>query len=265
MAAAPIEVGDISSGELTKVGGTDIHLPATRGGQDEIFKSLFGPLANEIGRGLAADYRRSQQEELSLSETENLRQHADAVRARQGASRKQPTRKQRKKLFEWIDEASEADPETSPEEAAKWQAVLAEILGKNDQMSLDLLKKLNRYDVRSILELSEDGGALSDGQSSRLAGLGIVEKRPLLKNPTFIPLLLIASFTILAFVNINLVDAFFSMDVSARNLFFQISMAAVSGICLLAYLWVRQSSRVYFTPLGLEIKMKISRFTSHMN
>ncbi|MEP3198787.1 MAG: hypothetical protein ABJO57_13005 [Lentilitoribacter sp.] len=262
-------MGEISSGEITKVGGTDIHLPAIKGTQDEIFKNLFGPLAVEIGKGLVADYKSSNGEELSTAETDNLRRHADAVREQQTSPEREPTRKQRKRLFEWIDEASETNPDISPEESAKWQAVLSEILGRNDQASLEILKSLNTYDVEAISNLGSMGGSLSNGETTRLISLGIVEERSILKTSLFVPAIVIGILTLFPVINTNLFDIFFnSSDVFVQEslrsqyqlLISTAGMFSFFAFGLAASIWVRESKRVFFTPLGRDIKRNIDRF-----
>ena len=232
------------------MGGTDIHLPAVRGAQDVIFKSLFAPLAAEIGKGLAADYRGSHSEELSPSETDNLRRHADAVTKRHNPPKKEPTRKQRKELFEWIDDASETDPDSSPEDSAKWQAVLSEILGRNDQTSLEALNALNTFDVRAISQLGPFRGRLSEGQSTRLISLGIVEKRSVLRSSFFFPLILVGIVSLFPIVNTNLFDIFFvgndfaSADFARLQYQQLIAMAGTVAFCSFVtamIFWARQA------------------------
>jgi len=264
-AAAPITVGEITSGEATKLGGTEINLPVVYGSQDELLKAIFGPAAAVLGESLAADLRKSRMEELNPSETDNLRKHAETVRSQGEFSDKEPTRKQRENLFEWIDDASETDPESAPEEAAKWQAVLHEILSGNDKTSLDTLKSLNTYDIKAIHTLDEDGGALNDGQATKLISLGIVERGSALRHPMLIPSFLAGGTCLLLALNTDIIRLFFEdfggeFRPTYGFMLLQLAVVGVGLVGLAGALWVRQSRFVYFTDLGCHIKRNIMRF-----
>lgn len=186
----PIGVGGINSGESTRVGGTEINLPALRGATDDLLLTLFGPAATIIGDQLAEEFRKRNSEELSATEKENLRKQA--VRVTQDYSSKtvkEPARKQRSNLADWIEDAAEADPEKDPEAAAKWQAILSEILNANDHTALESLRLLNSFDVRLIHRLKTPYGRVEGAVPEKLLNLGMLEKRSVFDNIGFMAFL----------------------------------------------------------------------------
>lgn len=259
----------MSSGEATRIGGTEINLPDIHRAQDELFKAIFGPAADAIGRQLAANMQRSRFDGLSAQEAQNLRQQSKSVLGEPDARTPiDPTRKQRDNLVDWIDEASDTNPEKDPENAAKWQAILDEILNRNDLTVINTLKALNKYDVRALHNLEESGGELSGGQSVPLLNTGIVEKRNPINNKFELLLLtfgLAAAIPVMSDGSINLLTTGSSIALgsdtalveSVRQLFI---FGSIIFFGFAGFRIVGLSKRYYFTELGQEIKKKIDQY-----
>jgi hypothetical protein len=110
----------VNSGESTRVGGTEINLPAVRGANDDLLDAIFGPAFSAIGQQLADDVRRFQADDLSDKERQKLRRQTERVFGDKAADAPQePTGKRRRNLVDWIEEASETEPENDQAGAAK--------------------------------------------------------------------------------------------------------------------------------------------------
>lgn len=192
----------------------------------------------------------------------------------------EPTRKQRRNLLDWIEDAAETDPEKDTEAAAKWQAILSEILNANDQATLDVLKSLNTYDVRLIHRLGVPYGNAKGGAPSKLLNLGILERRPIFDDYRFLAFLILGLLLMVPALNSeifsSLTAAFapsFDGDRSLtsqdertisteRARFFSL-MFLIYGMSVLGiagWYGMRMRMRLYFTELGLDIKRKIDRY-----
>jgi hypothetical protein len=232
---------------------------------------IFRPLASEIGQSLAEKYRDSKRADLEPPETDNLRRHVEGVRQKSEPPTGEPTRKQRENLFDWIDEASSADPDTSPEEAAKWQAILSEILGSNDAAVIEALRSLNKYDVAAIAQLGVRSGRLKAGEKTRLTQLGIVEPITTLANFSLPSLFLLMAVT-LFFVGLSPDTLFFlteghppfdEMDLNNSSAsFYSTVLLFYSLVSLLSFfiLFYFRLNLVSFTRLGLDVKEKVDLF-----
>lgn len=252
-----------------------------RSANDDLLQMLFGPAVAVIGEQFAEDFRKRNSEEFSAREKENLRKQTGRVTQENSSEAiKEPTRKQRRNLIDWIEDAAETDPEKDAEAAAKWQSILSEILNANDQTTLEALKSLNTYDVRLIHRLGVPYGNANGGAPSKLLNLGILEKRSVFDDLWFLVLLFSGLLLMVPALNSDLVSSFGSIfvpnSIGDRSLTSQegqvisLERARIYSIGFLIYGmsfvgmsgWyaMRQRKRLYFTELGLDIKRKIDRY-----
>lgn len=253
-------MGQVGSGRDSKFGGAhaaaNIQLPAQHDPFQAMVTQSFGKVFDAVMDGLEADVRRRFSEPLGQRETDNLRQHVERVREIEGDefAQEELTRSQRKRVTAWMDDAAEHNEKDDKRSAAKWQAILSEIMGRNDEVVVDAIRELNVYDVMHLAEIDEDTGKLPAGVSSRFSSMGLVEPRTLFSSISIFPLLIIITVTATTLSSLAIIN----IDILAITDAILISIF-LTGI-LISSVLVRVVGIVDLTPLGKDVKSKIDKY-----
>lgn len=130
---------------------------------------------------------------------ENIQAHVEAVKAR-GVEfdTEQFSGRQKAKLLEWIEGASNIDPHTNGTEAAAWRAALDDIMTNNSSDLLPVVKRLNREEIELILDVA--GGHEVYSPSPTLSQLNLVERGYTINFPRRLINLLLYPFIPLLFI-----------------------------------------------------------------
>lgn len=222
--------------------------------------ALFGPVAERIGTQLAKAAESMMHVPLNATETNNLKAHAASVKKKTGEITREPTRKQQKELVTWMDDASDTDPRENHEESAKWQAILDEILGRNDETSIDAMKSLNIYDIKALSSLERDGGKLSGSQASRFVSKEIVERQNMFDNVRVVAVGAIAILMLVLSINLELLYSIFKSEALFTALRTALMFGSLTLFGSLFMLYLRTHNQVELTDLGKDIKTKIDYF-----
>lgn len=247
-----------------RLGGSHVdnhfHAPVPHDAFQEMMARALGPAMMAFGDGLERDVRQRFSEPLGQRETDNLREHVARVQSieKERFTEREPTRGQRRVFAEWMDEAAEHDPKGDPRSAAKWQAILSEIMGRNDEIVISALRQLNIYDIKQIANLGKMGGRLPSGITTRLSSMGLVEPRPFWE--IYLLAMMIASLLFVAmwsYINMNMIgDSIIqSFTIFEMILLFSLCTGLIIGVSSII-----TSGRVFLTELGRDVKAKIDQY-----
>lgn len=249
------------SGEGTKIGGTEIRNSYTT--ESNLLNELIGPFVSVIGEQLAEEARKHNLVNLSGKEKNNLREQVNRVLSDKSLKINDGlTRKQRYNLLDWMDKASEANPnnDNEKEESAKWQAILGEILKDNDQSILNTLKSLNKYDIRLIHSIGKGRNINSTGKLDRLVNLGLIEKASVFENPIIVMMIAIGLVMVIpAFIPEIINVAFGTLGSSDGYAL----VSSAYGLTILGTVGIyiyKIRKRVHFTEMGLNVKDKVEKY-----
>lgn len=213
---------------------------------------------------------------LGSAEIKNLEYHAERVLKEEDSSKKiEPTRKQRENLAAWFDEAGNYNPDVDAHNSAIWEAILLEIIGRNDKLVIETLKSMTSTDVEIIHRLDAEGGIVSQGQASRLVQLGVVERSEIFTRHNIRRYVTISGIIFISYAFMRseffriYLDTIFNKDEALYNRigiymsdFLRLNLIFV-GIVLLFdafFKYDKNKGRVFFTILGLKVKSRVDRF-----
>jgi hypothetical protein len=202
-----------------------------------------------------------------------LKQHADRVFEKEGHLRgAKPTRKRIKNIAEWAEQAGDHDPLRDQAGSAKWEAILSEIMGGNDEETIDLLRGLTSLDIKIISNLDGTRVSIDHDSEQRLIEAGILQKkRPFYLLTGFRALTSFSMFLMLTFIVWTLSDFMTGKDsVFFRGLnvdsvfvdYFLFSIFVFSLSALLgALVFVMSNEKnVNYTQMGKIVKEKIDMY-----